>query len=353
VCAAGTAGSHSATSPAQCAQCTAGRFASAGSTRCGVCAIGKYASAGADKCANCPSFTVAPAAGSANCTRCPAGKVVVGGLQHSGFNDRTISTQCASPPPDAEIALAKDLLAAALRCFGKNFTIPAGSRGGGCANTALELHWSGGKHATVHALFGPQTTPHIKNKTIVVANPLNGCSALKNTNLKGKVALIRRGTCTFAAKAKNAQAAGAVAVVIFNNHPIMATAMTGTGNTTLDTSVKIPAVKITTAQGLALQKAAAESSPPTVSLVCLPPTKDEIVRAEQSLCGWRSSTDSFAFISCETVGGRGAARMIYLSLQECGIKALPKTIGATTELKIRAYHRRPLPPRSLAALPPR
>ena len=43
------------------------------------------------------------------------------------------------------------------------------------------------------------------------------CAALVAGSLTGRVALIPRGTCTYAAKAQNAQAAGAVAVVIFNN----------------------------------------------------------------------------------------------------------------------------------------
>jgi hypothetical protein len=36
---------------------------------------------------------------------------------------------------------------------------------------------------------------------------------------RGKVALIRRGTCSFNIKANNAQVAGAAAVVIYNNAP--------------------------------------------------------------------------------------------------------------------------------------
>ena len=46
----------------------------------------------------------------------------------------------------------------------------------------------------------------------------DGCTAITNAAaLAGKIALIDRGTCTFAVKAKNAQVAGAAAVVIANN----------------------------------------------------------------------------------------------------------------------------------------
>jgi subtilisin family serine protease len=52
------------------------------------------------------------------------------------------------------------------------------------------------------------------------ALPLDdGCTAHPAGFFAGKVALIRRGTCTFTVKAVNAQAAGAVAVVLYNNQP--------------------------------------------------------------------------------------------------------------------------------------
>jgi subtilisin family serine protease len=46
-----------------------------------------------------------------------------------------------------------------------------------------------------------------------------GCAPLAAGSMTGKAVLIRRGTCTFAAKAVNAQAAGAAAVVLYNNCP--------------------------------------------------------------------------------------------------------------------------------------
>jgi minor extracellular serine protease Vpr len=49
-----------------------------------------------------------------------------------------------------------------------------------------------------------------------VTSPANGCSAI-STALTGKIALIDRGVCTFSTKVRNAQAAGAVGVLIVNN----------------------------------------------------------------------------------------------------------------------------------------
>src|SRR5712671_2044424 len=51
--------------------------------------------------------------------------------------------------------------------------------------------------------------------TTTTAN--DGCSALPAGSLAGKAVLIRRGTCSFNAKAFNAQSAGAAAVVLYNN----------------------------------------------------------------------------------------------------------------------------------------
>ena len=47
--------------------------------------------------------------------------------------------------------------------------------------------------------------------------PPDGCDAFPAGYFTGTVVLIRRGTCTFYVKAQNAQVAGAVAVVLYNN----------------------------------------------------------------------------------------------------------------------------------------
>jgi subtilisin family serine protease len=48
-------------------------------------------------------------------------------------------------------------------------------------------------------------------------NSADGVSPLPVNSLDGKIALIRRGTCTFYEKSRNAEVAGAVAVVLYNN----------------------------------------------------------------------------------------------------------------------------------------
>lgn len=62
----------------------------------------------------------------------------------------------------------------------------------------------------------PSTTPIIGR--LVIANPVDASTALVNaSSLAGNIAFIQRGVTTFAAKAKAAQDAGAVAVIIGNN----------------------------------------------------------------------------------------------------------------------------------------
>ena len=56
-------------------------------------------------------------------------------------------------------------------------------------------------------------------RTGTTTSTADACAALPAGSLAGKVALIRRGTCYFYIKASNAQAAGAVGVVLYNNAP--------------------------------------------------------------------------------------------------------------------------------------
>jgi len=66
--------------------------------------------------------------------------------------------------------------------------------------------------------------PLARNGTVVVSSndtsaPADGCDAYNTSRFAGKIALIRRGTCFFVTKALNAQAAGAIGVIIYNRLP--------------------------------------------------------------------------------------------------------------------------------------
>lgn len=52
-----------------------------------------------------------------------------------------------------------------------------------------------------------------------VAPVTDACESLAAGSLAGKIAVVDRGTCTFAAKVRNAEQAGAIAVIVVNNNP--------------------------------------------------------------------------------------------------------------------------------------
>jgi len=78
----------------------------------------------------------------------------------------------------------------------------------------------------------------------------DGCSALTNAaDVSGRIALLDRGNCTFATKAKNAQNAGAIGVIIADNTlELPPPSLGGT-----DASVTIPAVMVSQADGATMR----------------------------------------------------------------------------------------------------
>jgi subtilisin family serine protease len=75
------------------------------------------------------------------------------------------------------------------------------------------------------------------------------CSALPAGSLTGKIALISRGTCTFSLKIRNAQDAGAVAVLVVNNVAGDPTAM---GRAGIPNEPTVPAYQLGLTDGIAL-----------------------------------------------------------------------------------------------------
>jgi minor extracellular serine protease Vpr len=86
------------------------------------------------------------------------------------------------------------------------------------------------------------------------------CTALPAGSLTGKIALLSRGTCTFSTKIRNAQAAGAVAVLVVNNVAGDPTAMGQDGTPAQPT---IPAYMVSLANKAALM--AADGAATTIS----------------------------------------------------------------------------------------
>ena len=135
-------------------------------------------------------------------------------------------------------------------------------------NPGLKLNINGKSYATSSASFGPTLDigTSICEELIIMdskggANPttdtkLEGCDQINNAAaMNGKIVLIKRGNCLFVEKVLNAQKAGAIAVVIFNN--VSEPLPTSLGGTDSLNQVKIPACRITLEDGnelLALAK---------------------------------------------------------------------------------------------------
>ena len=76
-------------------------------------------------------------------------------------------------------------------------------------------------YTTIEASFGPGITSTFSAPIELVndgtAPTEDACTALTAGSMTGKIALIRRGTCTFESKVVQAETAGAIGVIIMNN----------------------------------------------------------------------------------------------------------------------------------------
>lgn len=120
-----------------------------------------------------------------------------------------------------------------------------------------------GNYEVGDASFGPplgstpvvgQLMPVIDQATAtgLACTPLSAANQLA---VRGNVALVDRGVCTFVEKAKNVQNAGAIAMVVADNAPGDVTGLGGA-----DPTVVIPAVRVSQASGVTLKEALARRS---------------------------------------------------------------------------------------------
>src|SRR2546428_174966 len=101
--------------------------------------------------------------------------------------------------------------------------------------------------------------------TYTTTTPVNGCTAITQ-NLSNEIALIKRGDCTFSTKIRNAQNAGAIGVIVYNNVIGDPTAMGQDGTPNQPT---IPAAMVSNAKGVAM----AAIAPTTVTVDGTSPTE--------------------------------------------------------------------------------
>jgi len=113
------------------------------------------------------------------------------------------------------------------------------------------------------AAFGPAIgSPNVSGSIVAAVDAANaagpsttdGCTAFTNAGaVAGKIALIERGTCGFALKARNATNAGAIGAIIYNNAANVNAAPPGMADDGVNgVFVTIPTVSIRTADGAAI-----------------------------------------------------------------------------------------------------
>jgi hypothetical protein len=112
------------------------------------------------------------------------------------------------------------------------------------------------------AAFGPPIgNPNVAAQVVAAVDAVeaggastDGCSAFDNAAaIAGRIALIERGLCAFALKARNASNAGAAAVIIYNNAANVNAAPPGLGDDGINGAfVTIPTVSVRRADGLAI-----------------------------------------------------------------------------------------------------
>jgi hypothetical protein len=115
------------------------------------------------------------------------------------------------------------------------------------------------------AAFGPRIgNPSVTANVVAAEDPVegtvagatttDGCSPFTNAAaIAGQIALVERGQCGFAVKARNASQAGAAAVIIYNNAANVAGAPPGmAGDGINDAFVTVPTVSLRRADGVAI-----------------------------------------------------------------------------------------------------
>ena len=123
------------------------------------------------------------------------------------------------------------------------------------AGATHEVVVSNVSYGAMGAAFGPALTTSGLSGQIVpaadgVGTTTDGCEAI-GVAVKGKIALVDRGSCDFTVKAINAQKAGAIGVIVANNDSSAIFTMGGTARL-----ARIPALMVSQADGAVLRSLA-------------------------------------------------------------------------------------------------
>jgi subtilisin family serine protease len=171
------------------------------------------------------------------------GVIVVASAGNNGPNPGTVGSPATAPHAIAAAASNND------RIFGGSLQV---------AGNSINALPGAGVNST-----SPISGPLVDVSTLDPAGL--GCNTLPGGALNGAVVLIDRGSCTFESKLDNAQAAGAVAAVIYDNIPNEAPILMGVG------AAELPAAMISNGDGMALQQQVA-GAPTSATLQFYVPT---------------------------------------------------------------------------------
>jgi len=161
---------------------------------------------------------------------------------NSGFNNANMSTPADGRAPRMQMYLYDSSIN--VRDYGVNLT----------SHTDI-----GFLSTTTVSNFGPKNFAEVSGKLVRIedgTDPINdGCEEAVNADaLAGNIAIIDRGACAFVDKVRNAQAAGATAVIIANNRD--GDAIISMGGTAPD--VTIPNISISQNEGATVYAAMAD-----------------------------------------------------------------------------------------------
>lgn len=107
-----------------------------------------------------------------------------------------------------------------------------------------------GEYAVATADFGAALTRRGVNGDLALAAPALACNPIENPDeVRGRIAVLDRGSCLFTAKVRNAQDAGALGVVVVNNIPGPPVPMGGD-----DAAITIPAIMVSQSDGAAIKE---------------------------------------------------------------------------------------------------
>ena len=136
-----------------------------------------------------------------------------------------------------------------------------------------------GDYFAQSAAFGPALTQQGVTGDVVAAldpadaggpSTFDACSPLTNAaSVSGKIALVDRGTCVFVQKVLNAQAAGAIGVIVANN---AATGLPGMGAAAGSENVTIPSLGVQQATGTNIRTQLTASATVNSTLLARPGT---------------------------------------------------------------------------------